>query len=659
MKKILIFIAFLLVLTGCVKIVDDVEPLKFNIIGPSSGLVGESVKLSIDIDEEVSWTSTNPAVASIDSNGFVLNIAVGNTTFIATLKADESNFRTFQYIVEMGNSEIDENFLFYQTKILSIDENNKKMELLNVPYTDFNENVIVNQYLNLKTLPFSFSDLNIGMENIYVAVNKETKLIESILVDGEVGFSRIRVAIREFIWNIADESQIYHDEIVLTPNSHASIRTFDGTKSLEISDKVTISVDQDKIKVTSGSYDFITDKRIIINNSNLIQVNSISRSMGIPEYSGNLEVSLVSGRLLLINDVNIEDYLKKVVPSEMPGNFHIEALKAQAVAARTYAYADIFNKSNIKYGYTVDDSVKSQVYNNQSTNQNAIRAVNDSKGMIMTYDNKPINAYYYSTSAGITASAHEVWINNINGIDPIPYLIGQNLSKINNQPIAFDYQDELSMLDYFKAIKMNTPDNNSHFHRWVTNLTSSQLRSTLNANMKITYEANPELLLTKNGDKWDSLTIPNDIGEVLDVRVSKRGASGVVIELDIETTSGVYKIINQYSIRFTIRPQDVSGVSVTSIARNSDYTYTSNSNNISILYSGFFAIEKSGDTYKFFGGGNGHGVGMSQYGANGLGNSGSSYTIILKKYYSDIDLTDISYSFEAKSNYKQLLMETL
>jgi SpoIID/LytB domain protein len=347
---------------------------------------------------------------------------------------------------------------------------------------------------------------------------------------------------------------------------------------------------------------------------------------------------MVNGRLLVVNDIDIEQYLYKVIPSEMPSSYNSEALKAQAIAARTYAYRDIYNRTYEKSGYTVDDSTMSQVYNNINEQLTTNAAVNATKGLVMMYHGELVSAFYYSTSSGLTASAHEVWIDDgFHYPAPIPYLIGRNLSKDTSGNVPqFDYRDEASMLTFFKNTSYTAPDSNiSAYYRWHVTFTKAQLALTFQKNLKLMYASTPNLILTQTSAGWASLPIPADIGTVNNIYVAERGESGVVISLIADTSSGTYKIINQYNIRFTIRPKD-AGV-----------------NNNSILFSGFFAIEQIGDSYTFYGGGNGHGVGMSQNGANSLGKSGYGYQQILTTYYSDIDLTNITYDYQYISDFKQ------
>ena len=130
-------------------------------------------------------------------------------------------------------------------------------------------------------------------------------------------------------------------------------------------------------------------------------------------YRGDLRVAVVAKRLQLVNVVGLETYLLGVVPGEMPTDWPLEALKAQAVAARTYALARVVEGR--PYDLTSDS--RSQLYHgvaNEGTG--ATRAVRATKGEILTFAGAPIQAVYSSSSGGRTASAVDVYGNDI------PYL---------------------------------------------------------------------------------------------------------------------------------------------------------------------------------------------------------------------------------------------
>lgn len=148
---------------------------------------------------------------------------------------------------------------------------------------------------------------------------------------------------------------------------------------------------------------------------NKIIVTSLKRGhrkTTFPVYRGTMEVKLSSTNskaLRMINEVSMEDYLLQVLPSEMPESFGLEALKAQAVAARTYALNDYFNSRFKREGFHVIDDTRSQMYNNVDENPTSTRAIKETYGEVMLYNGKPVDAKYYSTSSGYGASAHNVW----------------------------------------------------------------------------------------------------------------------------------------------------------------------------------------------------------------------------------------------------------
>ena len=143
-----------------------------------------------------------------------------------------------------------------------------------------------------------------------------------------------------------------------------------------------------------------------------ITICSLERAQGQPVYSGSLEIKKEEEGLVLINELYLEDYLKKVVPSEMPASYEKEALKTQAVCARTYAYRQIQGNTYGAYGAHVDDSTSFQVYNNTQTNERTDQAVDETYGQLLTFDGEPIDAFYYSTSCGLGAVV-SFWGNTV------------------------------------------------------------------------------------------------------------------------------------------------------------------------------------------------------------------------------------------------------
>lgn len=304
------------------------------------------------------------------------------------------------------------------------------------------------------------------------------------------------------------------------------------------------------------------------------QVLSIERDQGHPVYRGELEVKETPKGYLLINQVPVEEYLKSVVPSEMPSGYEMEALKAQAVCARTYAYHQIEMEALKEYGADVDDSVSFQVYNNQPPQERASQAVEETAGEIMTYEGKPITAYFFSTSSGAT-STDEVWQEEC-----APCL----------KSIVTDYDADMP------------------WFRWRVTFSGEQV----------------EQLLLAGG---------YDIGAVKEIQVTRRSQGGAAVACAFTGSKGSVSIENELTIRTLLSPKGIP------IERQDGSTVT----DFSILPSAYFHCTPcyEGEAlfgFTFEGGGYGHGVGMSQNGANGMAKEGYGYRDILNYYYEGFNL---------------------
>ncbi len=131
-------------------------------------------------------------------------------------------------------------------------------------------------------------------------------------------------------------------------------------------------------------------------------------------YRGNIEVYRGRGGLYLVNQLPLEDYVESVVASEVTESWEMEALKAQAVVVRTYALRHILKNPNALFHLT--SSTLHQIYSGENKNRRIVYAVLNTKGEVLTYKGKLIEALYHSTCGGTTEKAKEVF-----GYD-IPYL---------------------------------------------------------------------------------------------------------------------------------------------------------------------------------------------------------------------------------------------
>jgi len=234
-----------------------------------------------------------------------------------------------------------------------------------------------------------YTDVKLSTVESVLGKDKEIKV--GITTNGSLEHGRLT------IFSSENKVQIYNEDIDVTvgENERIDVRNSSGT--------TTITLENGKTFKTKNPLNFNAKGEYLT----LSPVKKGHTSS--PRYRGVITVIPRGSSLRVINTLDIEKYLLQVVPSEMPKSFGVEALKVQAVAARTYAVSDILKGKYAKDGFHIKDTVESQVYNNQVENEEATRAIEETSGEIMTYDNMPIDAKYFSTSAGFTSHASNVW----------------------------------------------------------------------------------------------------------------------------------------------------------------------------------------------------------------------------------------------------------
>ena len=305
-----------------------------------------------------------------------------------------------------------------------------------------------------------------------------------------------------------------------------------------------------------------------------ITVTSIERQCGNPIYYGKLEIIKNGEKLNLINELPLEKYLEAVVPSEMPASYEPQALCAQAVCARTYAWKHMQEKGIDGYNADVDDSVNYQVYGNVFPEASTDQAVKNTCGQIMMKDGEPVEAYYFSTSAGIT-STDEIW--------------GARKAAAYLKSVVCDF------------------DRDSPWRSWKTVLPWQKLQE----QVRILFE---------------------DDSELMTVEVIKKNESGAVISLQVTTKKESYEIDQEYSIRKFLSPE---GCMIT----EKDGTKIEGG---TLLPSAYFTLkQKKEESLEITGGGYGHGVGMSQNGADKMAEQGYTWEEILKYFFNQVRIETV------------------
>lgn len=144
-------------------------------------------------------------------------------------------------------------------------------------------------------------------------------------------------------------------------------------------------------------------------------------------YRGFLIIQNRNQKLTVINNVELEDYIKGVVPAEMPSSWEIEALKAQAIAARSYALANLGKRA--AFGYDLKDTPEDQAYGGASAETPKTNsAVQETANLVLTYNYKVIPAYYSASAGGQTINAKQAWGSDLPYIRSVPSYDG-NVKK--------------------------------------------------------------------------------------------------------------------------------------------------------------------------------------------------------------------------------------
>ena len=330
----------------------------------------------------------------------------------------------------------------------------------------------------------------------------------------------------------------------------------------------------------------------IYSNDGIIKINDVS-------YRGGVILKAESSKLTVINFVSLDEYLYSVIGSEMPSGWHIEALKAQAICARGFAVTNI-NKHSAK-GFNLCATTNCQVYKGVvSETESTIKAVNDTNGELLMFDKAPAQTLFFSCSGGHTSDVKNIWGSEIE------YLRG----------VEDTYEDPET-----------TPR-----HKWSAKVSNDDIKEALEA-LEIDIGDIKELKSeTDNTGRVYKLTIIGTCGEHV---LKNTGTAGFF---------GSYGVLsNKYSV--TPYGEDRKELYAKSFKENKQiagYHVIDASGEIIEISMPFTILSQKGKTtisqgtpsgYIFNGGGWGHGVGMSQYGAKGMADNGFTYDEILYHYY--------------------------
>ena len=468
----------------------------------------------------------------------------------------------------------------------------------------------------------TISDLTFGYTNAdFIWEDGE---ICGILLAREENMEDIRVLIKA-----SDYADVLHTEVTLTADSDFLLQYGNAEELQEelFSKGDTVTIGEDS--------EYFVGERIYIVPTVLtgrVRLLSVNRSQGTPSYRGHIELLRTADGIAVVNELPLEEYLFSVVPSEMPASYPLEALKAQAICARTYAYGHMLRAGYPQYGAHVDDSTSYQVYNNIIESDSTTTAVKETYGqMILTDDGTVANTYYYSTSCGVGTTAN-IW--KTAEAQTLAYLKSSRLNPESLEQAEAEPEDlteEEAFRDFITGTHAGDYEAGEGWYRWTYTVKEIDTDRMLEV-LKKRYDANPKLILTLKDGDYSSQSI-KAFSKVTDLSVVKRGAGGVADEMVIVTDKGTYKVISEYNIRAVLCD------GVTKVLRQDG----SEVNMPNLLPSAFFVIEPSHDKknvvgYNIIGGGFGHGVGMSQNGAKNMALQGLGAEQILNFFYEGCEI---------------------
>lgn len=433
---------------------------------------------------------------------------------------------------------------------------------------------------------------SVSMYYVHFSHKKITKERENLYISESV----IRVIISN-----SDFSKIFHQDVVLSSNTGLIMSC--GEKTTNYNNKQQWSAKEFFNEnpqetmctfVSGDEVDLSKNQQKLSEDKNGISISSITRGYGQPIYEGKIEVRKTPQGYVVVNEVALETYLRYVVPSEMPASFGQEALKAQAICARNFAYRHMQMPAYIEFDADLDDSIRYQVYNNSNTNEETDKAILSTKGQLLMYNETIVDAYYYSTSWGFTTDL-SLW-----GSEVRPYYQshwqgdGVRQLDLSKEDIFVETLEEET-----GAYECSEP-----WYRWSTTISKERILENL---------CELELI---------------DLDSLTDVLITKRRVGGSVQEIVFMGREKIVTLTKESEIRKAFHPK------VEDVYKN-DGTVV---HGYEKLPSSFFTIEKNFEGGELVsvtvkGGGCGHGIGMSQNCAKALGNQGKTYKEILQYFY--------------------------
>lgn len=390
---------------------------------------------------------------------------------------------------------------------------------------------------------------------------------------------------------------LFNDEWLLLSESKGKLFFPDDGKTV-------FTIENDKIKIAdSNSESYLSDDKLVLQSSSENAVLTIKNvPFGVGWWWEGKEDRIYEGKLHIYKTEEnkfevvvyllLEQYLKGVVPYEIGPDSPLEALKAQAVAARSEAIIALTSKLYSGEHYDLTSDVECQVFSgNQRRTEKSDLAVEETKSLILSENGKPINAYYASNCGG-----HSELIKNVWGDRPAPE--PYNISQ-------FDWEEQS---DVDLSIEANVRE-------WIFSNPPSYCNPNINRELPEWSQNNFRWKRELAFDETTKMTSNGkDLGNLIDIEILERGTSGRAYLAKFIFEKETIEVKGELKIRQVFSPP---------------------------LRSSCFVVDKTETGFVLHGAGWGHGVGMCQSGAITMANNGKSFEQILKHYYHKAELIKI------------------
>ena len=312
------------------------------------------------------------------------------------------------------------------------------------------------------------------------------------------------------------------------------------------------------------------------------------------------------GKITVINILDIDEYIKGVLPSEIYPSWNMEALKAAAVVSRTFALKNASASSHSALGFDVCNNTHCQMYEGtKKENQNTNRAIEETAGIVVMYNGALATTPYHSSTGGYTASAAEVW-----GGKP------ENYPYLTN--VLNPYEDY-----------RNVPNG-----KWISVIKPDVLLSYVPATYASRFS---DSTLSFEYDKSKN-------GFISNMSVSDGQGNSITLTTADKVRSFFGRLVKSanFGIAKTYVPSDTYSTGVSVLSANGEYNMTGLSEYEYITANGIKKATSFSEVLVFDGKGYGHGVGLSQFGSRDMANAGFTYDEILMTYYPGTELVSIN-----------------